>query len=94
MHIKLVLPNVACSARLSFFKEKQYWFTSTRDRFKDTLLRIERDKSPGPGGNRTTSSLLRGIHPTAVQQLLIDKTEVYNLVSGVAILLIGTFDVS
>ena len=40
------------------------------------------------------SSLLQGIRSTALQQLLIYVNEAYNLVSGVAILLIGTFDVS
>ena len=60
----------------------------------DTLLRIEKEKSPTPGGNQTMSSLLRGIRSTSVQQLLIYITEAYNLISGVAILLIGTYDVS
>ena len=50
--IKLVSPQAAQPGFL-FLLEKLQCCTSCRDLFKDTLLRIERGRSPAPGRNRS-----------------------------------------
>ena len=49
--IKLVSPQAAQLGFHLYTKDKLC--TSTRDLFKDILLRRKREKSPAPSGNRT-----------------------------------------
>ena len=67
---------LSCTARHSFLKEKQWCYTSSRDLCKDTLLRLEEEKSPHPAGIEPVASLFWGVRSTTVLQTLPKSSKI------------------
>ena len=75
--IKLLKPQAAQLGIFFFIGNTvMLWCASSRDLFKDTLLRIDGEKKAlHPAGIKPTTSLLQGVPPTALLQQLPIKGE-------------------